>query len=163
VVHGLCVDKYYSRLFHHIPICSSCTFHIRSYLEMRLQRASACVKTRALLVIVPAILWSRSCDLPVFRLTLLRITCNCDLWKPPRLDKIKYNHTFLSTAGTLDPPFPFMCKYNMAPEAYLERFWEYLQMLYHTWKGPFLQGPFSRPLFTYLKISFHIWQGFICT
>jgi len=44
VVHGLCIDKYYTRLFHHIPICSQCTFHIRSYLEMCLQRASACVK-----------------------------------------------------------------------------------------------------------------------
>ena len=48
-------------------------------------------------MILPAILWSQSCDLPVFRLTLLRITCNCDLWKSPRLDKIRYNHTFLST------------------------------------------------------------------
>jgi len=55
-------------------------------------------------VIVLAILWSRSRDLPVFWLTLLGITCNCDLWKPPRLDKIRYNHTFLSTASSLSSP-----------------------------------------------------------
>jgi len=85
-VHGLCIDKYYSHLFHQIPFSRRCSFHICSYLELCLHCASTHVIHVALHGFSPAILWSQSCDVPVVQLTLLWIPCLCDLWKSPRLD-----------------------------------------------------------------------------